>query len=573
MIHCSLVRWMQAVHMSSNRQLERTVDFEDVQYDSSIIQSLRGASSAAAYPSSGLHGDTSLWTQFWRKHCNDISFEVRDGSDNIDWESISRQCILAVKPSCLSDFTSFLYGKGQYACVARCTAVALAMDDLPGVISPPPTPTDQYTFNYGELSSYFSRCRNKSMHAISFMQSHLRDICNVSYDISPDGNCDDSLQKELQRSLESIIELPAYPEVQAEGRLYSYDENEMEEETNVYNRDQVSESIASWIRESLQVCEGLFEKKRLLCFGEALIKLSYTGSFRVLYQRLLLESVASEIHPIVTLVRSYPDMLLRMYSLSHHSNAQRLMDRARSVLPSLCGDTLALRACYCTVDSIQTLKNYLFSSMDDWSLSPALLYELDIEWAAVWSSVFKFALHSTLLDEALAAILELIKLWKTNVSVGGAVAGRTSSDFLRGDDVWRSSLRALITKACATGHLGWLCSLPDTVGGSEGDDTVVDLCAEIASEMEFLASSSDFADMANLSSHASCGDDMDAMSMYEYLGTFFLVKRDYAECARVMYQFYGRLEVEGPVTLGCVSVKARYLIVIYDMPISLDLVL
>jgi hypothetical protein len=554
MLHCALLLWMQSVHVSNNRQLERTVDFEDVQFDSNIITSMRGASTATAGNAFTARGQTeaSIWSMFWHKQCHQIAY---DEGDDVDWEYITKQCISAVRPSCHSDFISFLYNRGQYACTARASAIGIYLDSLPGV-RPAVTASDEVCAeNLSKLSRYFTICHNKTMHAISFLQSHLRDICNVSYDMSENGY-DDSLQQELQRCVEAILSLPAPPVMQS-SPLPSF-EVEIDADgmsDDVEDRDTMHDSIIESMQFYMATCSGYFELEEILCFGEAMIKLSHQGSFRVLYRRLQLEQDTSGIHPIITLVQEYPDMLIMLYTLYHSSNAQRLLDRARAVLPPLCGDSLALRGCYCTIDAIQTIKTYLFSDFGDWKMSPSLVNELDIEWAAVWSSVFKFALHSVLLDEALSAVLELIKL--SRLSEGSSSLLSMDSEHHDADDRWKSCLRALITKACSTGHLGWLCSLPETVGGEAGDSAVIDLTSEIATQMEFLASSSDFADIANLSSHALEEDTPDAMSMYEYLGTFFMSKRDYSQCARVMYQFYGRLEVEGPATLGRVSVQAR----------------
>lgn len=554
MLHTALILWMQSVQVSNNRQLERTIDFVDVQFDSNIINSLRGMSNSSGGISvTRFHSESSLWTSFWLKQCHNMDY--RDGED---WESIIMQCMSAVRPSCQSEFISFLYSRGQYACIVRASAIGIYLDSLPGVRPPVTDGGDIFADNLIKLSGYFTVCHNKTLHAISFLQSHLRDICNVCYDMS-EKSYDERLQQELQRCVESILHLPAPPELQS-SPLISFSGDYLEDngmDDGLEDRDNMHESIVESMKQYILTCSGYFELEQTLCFGEAMIKLSHQGCFRVLYRKLQLEMNTTGIHPIVALVQQCPDMLVMLYTLYHNSNAQRLLDRARAVLPSLCGDSLALRGCYCTIDSIQNIKTTLFSEFGDWIMSPPLVNELDIEWAAVWSSVFKFALHSVLLDESLAAVLELIKLSKLS-DVSMYLDSISSNTHHSTDDRWKSCLRALITKACATGHLGWLCALPETMGGEDGDGAVIDLTAEIATQMEFLASSSDFADIANLSSHALEEDVPDALSMYEYLATFFTSKRDFSQCARVMYQFYGRLEVEGPATLGRISVQARY---------------
>ena len=544
------------------------MDFEDVQFDSTVITSLKSVAipSTTGIAVSSFRSDGNAWAMFWRRQGTLMEYGVNHATETIDWERVTKQCIAAVRPSCHSDLIAFLYSRGQYACVTRCAAMGLFMESLLAIAPPRQQVQDALSRNYMELASYFTQCHSKSVHAISHFQSHLRDICNVSYHTSDRENCDDTLQQELQRCVEALLSIPSPPHLQGEGGFpyvivditSSDDDKYFSQET----REDIHKGIVEWVRNSWTGRTEYFEEEALLCFGEALIKLSYSGSFRVLYRRLLQEMSVTGQHPIDALISGYPDLLLHLYTLYHQSNSLRLLDRARAVLPSVCGDSLALRSCYCTIDSIQATKNFLFAEMGDWVLSPVLVNELDVEWAAVWHSVFKFALHSTLLDEALSAVIELIKLSR----IASQAASVRTSDMIRtaymqhDDDNWKGSLQALIMKACSTGHLGWLCALPETIGGGE-ENPAVDLTAEICSEMEFLAMSSDLADMGSLSAHAvittSDSANPDAVSIYEYLAAFLLSKGDFSECARVLYRFYGRLVAEGPSSLGCLSVQVR----------------
>jgi hypothetical protein len=228
-------------------------------------------------------------------------------------------------------------------------------------------------------------------------------------------------------------------------------------------------------------------------------------------------------------IDNYPYLFLSLTRISHMMDTMELLKRARVVLPSSLGATLALRGSHAIVDSIRDIYTQFYQSLGndseefkliDNQIKPLLLKE--------FSKVFEMALEGLFYDEALLVVINILEL-EENLKLSNIIPriNHKRGKLNANSCIWRDCLHALIINACEKGNLGWLCSISykKNIGS-------IDLNKEFTIILEKLCEGVDdfvlISRMSNINNY------------YECLCAFLLSHHNFHEAASIMDKFIQR---------------------------------
>lgn len=201
--------------------------------------------------------------------------------------------------------------------------------------------------------------------------------------------------------------------------------------------------------------------------------------------------------------------------LSGLSSVLEIIDRSLPLLPREDGACLALEGALRYVEQLNVSLDVLAQSNN--AKSTACTETLVVDLHGAWSRVFEYALwHGDRFGEALEALLRVAELEEQRLALTPGAVPATGV-------TWRDCLRTLVTQACETGHLGWLCSVPDRqlLGYARRGLSVSDA---VAATLEVLATTLE----------TSSANDV---NYFECLHVYLLSRRNYYDAARIMHRF------------------------------------
>ena len=203
--------------------------------------------------------------------------------------------------------------------------------------------------------------------------------------------------------------------------------------------------------------------------------------------------------------------------LSGLSGVLEIIDRSLPLLPREDGACLALDGALRHVEQLTNALDVLGQSSS--SRSAACSEILVVELHGAWSRVFEYSLwHGDRFGEALEALLRVAELEEQRLALTPGTVPATGV-------TWRDCLRTLVAQACETGHLGWLCSVPDRqlLGYARRGLSLSDA---VAATLEVLATTLE--------------TSPDEVNYFECLHVYLLSRRNYHDAARIMHRFVER---------------------------------
>jgi hypothetical protein len=267
-------------------------------------------------------------------------------------------------------------------------------------------------------------------------------------------------------------------------------------------------------------CSLRRELEGLLSVSDALLSVSSVSLRQAQLATLWVEgNGVSDANSAGMLLRQQSAGLCSVLGLAGVEDVLEMMDRSLSLLPRTLGAGLAQDGALLLVGRVSHVLDATQHCAPRPGLSAnAMMTELH----GAWSRVFEYALlHGDRFSVALDALLHIAELEEQRLvdTSSLAAAGIT----------WRDALRALVSQACTSGALGWLCSIPEQQLQGFAKQGV-SLAEAISSTLDVLA--------ATLDVPASAA----AVNYYECLFVYQLSRRDFQDGARAMHALSARSE-------------------------------
>lgn len=244
-------------------------------------------------------------------------------------------------------------------------------------------------------------------------------------------------------------------------------------------------------------------------------------------------------------INKYPSLFLSLTRISHMIDTMELFKRARVILPSSLGATLALKGSHAIVDSIRDIHKQFyqclgndseeFKSIDN-KIKPLLLKE--------YSKVFEMALEGLFYDEALLVIINILEL-EGNIKLSTNIIPRSNSISHKRSKknantcIWRDCLHALIVNVCDKGNLGWLCSISyqKNIGSIDLNKEFTDILEKLCEGVD------DFVLITtNIYDDKKTNRISNINNYYECLCAYLLSHNNFHEAACIMDKFIQRTD-------------------------------
>eukprot|EP01041_Mallomonas_annulata_P008386 gene8386-17292_t len=550
----------------------------------------------------GTQSSSTLWASLWLSCAPRVLSCVSLNnvtSLNAYWTAVSRACIAVLSPSCVGLLAVFLRRTGQFGVLSRMLSLvrwgqswkspntnsnmsrgllANALTVPLSVYSP-----GRASFEINEITVPFAdilmtlgdglfRQRTDSLLALASLQDALDWLAEQGSRGCLDGSAHNNCLATVNKWAEVLLDTA--PSVDCSGVSSSNRfiirgdvDGVLPSPGETSTRDIVSMWFTNLIASLGSQSVSVEVMDRVCCIGEALSRAAASPILGILL-RCLWDDVHGESTPshpnwrcLSSLLQHCPDMVLAILRLTHHRRVWEMLERAQILLSTYelsrgCM-SIALPAAYASVQSaatvIQVWTSVSIQGSDSTStvtatseaLRDSITRELIQELKMSWLSVFSSSLNVGLLDHSLQAVRYL-----------AGMSAVLSDD---GTVKWRDLLRTLVGRACDTGRLGWMCSLPsplmgivfnvDHVVGNGGDlmnsldithnTTSIDIIDATLYELECLAKSSEVLPTIPEDSTGGAG----AIDYYECLSVFLLSRGDYREAARVQYLLEQRIAV------------------------------
>jgi len=498
-IYCSFLMWLDTVRLTSDDALRQCTDLEGV-YPGSFLLSFVTDRQYRLDRGSGTNsnlGEMSIFTHFWctgqlsLRYCDDSFDAPSHGVVGIArWiEACSRRCMFALRPSCMGDLVTHLVAQRQYACLRRIGSFL------------------RINFNASQFPAhkmmhFFQRiieCRIMGLEHISCFHECLRrqacrrqaygGITDDSMSLDEQNHCFDNHQDILDSAPQERKDWGPTVEELARAHPESLHLDDFFEQVRLRFSD-------------MNVLDSIY------CVRDVLVSMLHSqGSpFAAVMEsrgRKLDENFLSGAF-LQNLVRS-----------SYLADVVDIFRRARSVLPTNLGSKICVNGGEC---QMETLRNIKLVCGDSSSKMYSCLESADL---ATWNRIFNASLEALNFSEAWIAVVNMLKLEDYDL------VGRTSSVHQ-----WLVCLRSLVSLACDSGHLWWLCELPDELV-TLPRGKVIWLADEVVKELERLAKTSGVDGLL----HAGGGDFPQTVNYYEALYAFLLSRKCYVDAAHAILGF------------------------------------
>ena len=514
-----LLQWLGTVRPTDATDLRRLFDLYDV-FPNSKVLSQRKAS-ARNYLESSLTNEYVL-RNFW-KHLDDHS---RSFSTLLSLEEATKLCAWYLRPSCMGDFCRYLLHEGQFAVLHKLSSLLIMrLNSLEEVSS------DKVS---SEICSLARFGRNMQAHRIltyegvaNFYET-LRVQVSKSRSGQPPSETDErTIKKALERLLEAALEPSISPDA------FQIISKRTAEE--VSSRKSVREAIVSWsipgFNEFFPAMSKLEADDMMFCVRDTLERV-------VDENEVLVHLIGSGSDSDMTkLLLDHISFVERVVSISHVRDVLELLKRARVALRHETGASLSLHGGYMLMRMIKDTTEKFSDLMDD----SALIYEtLNTDLATAWGRIFNSALESHSFDQAVSAIVQMIELDETHHLEHTAVLEAAQDKNVI--QPWKACLRSLVTLACESGNLEWLCNMPDIKVG------LVLLTDYVCAELSRLAKTRGFSNNTynTTNNNNSTLSYTGVINYTECLFCFHMTRSNFREAAGAMFAHANRLDSSGP---------------------------
>ena len=501
-IYSEFLLWLDGVRPTDDSVLGRTVDLTGNFPNSHALSLASSASHHQQQSRSSSNSNASVLGSFFRDEPMSIScMQATEGSAWLP--ACMRRCLFLLRPSCMGDLTKHLVRHAQYACLGRLASfLELRLEVCHGGSS--------------QQGGFISFCRNLVRSRISALGSLgafyecLRRQAIKSQTLGDEDKGRLSMNSDFEKSecLKShealLLSAPPALGLAASGGSSLEDSRGL--------------AFVTFFQGGAQVTD-IVDLDAIYCARDALQRMmndeqspfaALVGKRRGLVDEEFLSS------PLVQ----------NLSRVAFLSDVTDLFRRARVVLPTSMGSEISLNGGNAfLLPALYDLQNYC----SDVS-SFLLLDRVQAVFVTALNRVFNASLESLNFDAAWKAVVDMLSL-----ELGAT--GQQDSTAENSVSQWLVCLRSLVSQACDTGHLDWLCSVSDDV-----QQVGVCLADEVIKELDRLAKSSGI-------NSSESGHRVD---YYDCLFAFLLTRESQVQAAHSLLALSIRSDNNSP------SRKARY---------------
>ncbi len=442
-VYTGLIRWFSTVRPSDSTDLRRLVDLDDL-FPSSHILSRRKPSSRNFIDISTLN--QSVFGNFWKS-----SSFVKSHSQNV--ASFAHNCRIALRPSCMGDFTHYLLQDGNFSCLQRLAAlldIRLESEVNGGGFLQSTAKEGAELLNF---ATEVLRSRIRTMVCMAGFYENLRLYAvkarnGIELISSDDGKIKDSFEALLK----------TFPLDEDGARMPFSDTSEM-----LVDDSQESDSSVEVIRDQLRTAishlmEGLDDDSVSFVHRDAMTCLEDV-MLRIIEESALFREVVriyAREDRLALLFAQNSAFLRRLIAINHIKDTLEVAKRARVVLQHNTGSEMSLNGNYMLMNYIKKTMETYGDLLDSYSALNSLMMT---DYVNSWGRIFNAALESNSLDEALSAVVRMVELDDEVAPLDRIGMIENVSDKLV--QPWQVCLRSLVTLACESGELQWLCNVPE----------------------------------------------------------------------------------------------------------------
>jgi len=503
-IYSEFLLWLDSVRPTDDGVLGRAVDLTG-NFPNSHALSLASSASRHQQSRSSSNSNASVLGSFFRDESMSIScMQATEGSAWLP--ACMRRCLFLLRPSCMGDLTKHLVRHAQYACLGRLASfLELRIEVCHG--------GSQQQGAFISFCRKLVRSRISALGSLGAFYECLRRQAIKSQVLGDEDKGRLSMNSDFEKSecLKSheALLLSAPP---ALGFGHSGGSS-LEDSRGL--------AFVTFFQGGAQVTD-IIDLDAIYCARDVLQKMlndeqspfaALVGKRRGLVDEEFLSSA----------------LVQNLSRVAFLSDVTDLFRRARVVLPTSIGSEISLNGGNAfLLPALYDLQNYC----SDVS-SLLLLDRVQAVFVTAWNRVFNSSLESLNFDAAWKAVVDMLSLEL------GATRQQQESVVENSASQWLVCLHSLVSQACDTGHLDWLCSVPDDVqqGG-------VCLADEVIKELDRLAKSSGI--NSNESSHR--------VDYYDCLFAFLLTRESQVQAAHSLLALSIRFDNNSP------SRKARYVV-------------
>ena len=518
-----LLQWLGSVRPTDATDLRRLFDLDDL-FPNSKALSERNVS-ARNYLESSMSNESVL-RNFW-KYLDDHGQAL---TVSMALEDVIKGCARSLRPSCMGDFCRYLLHEGQFPALRKVSSLLMMrLSSLEESIAEHASSSTLALAKFG---------RNLQLHRILTLGgvAHFYELLRMQVSKSRSGQliseADDVMIKNaLERLLEASIEPPSAVSSIPTGNLSRQETEEMSP------RESIIEVILQWNIPGLQECFPALSTlgasdivgcvrdtlERVVDENEVLVHLIGSGS----------ESGAD----LTKVLLDHTAFVEQIISISHVRDVLELLKRARVALRHDTGASMSLHGGYMLMRMVKgTIENFA-DLMDD---SAPIGNTLTADLMTAWGRIFNSALESHSLDQALSAVVRMVELEETLPLEYTAVAEMAPEKSVT--QPWQACLRSLVTLACESGNLEWLCNMPEIKIGLVLMTECV--CAELSRLAKTRGYSNALYPTATTSTSSSSPVGM--INYAECLLCFHVTRASFREASRAMFTLANRGRVTNP---------------------------
>lgn len=485
MLYYGFLQWLDKVHPTDASDLRRSIDLGYVLPNSCLLSQQGQKNSKGSVLG-------NFWNSGERGTLDCLNLDKRSP---IDWiKRCARQCVHVLSPSPVGDLANYLLGNEQYSCLAR-------LASLLQLLAPNPR---QIRDNFSLFSDAMLKSRTQALHFTADFYECLRRHAQMRGSEMTQADKLSLLQNvdAILASAPPELHLPEHPEA----LMNLLGDNQEMDMDDFEDHERIVSALDEFVATSI-VDEEKEEKKDR----------EQVEAIRSVHDPLkkMLKESSSPFSMLMSLVvgkmsrqfLSHP-LIQNLCRLNYLTDLLDIFRRARSVLPVDMGAEVCKRT---GEFLLQTLKSLLAFCQP----AAEMIECLENDFMTTKNRVFNAALENFSFDEAWKAVEHMLALQTSQEDSSGA----HQQDDRKAVPQWQICLRSLVSLACDSGHLDWLC------------DQTADafLADQVVKELDRLSRSSGI---------ASSGQ----VNYFECLFTFLFRKGNYSDAAKSLFALAFREE-------------------------------
>lgn len=512
-VYTGLIRWFSSVRPSDSTDLRRLFDLDDL-FPSSFVLSKRKPFSRNFIDASTLN--QSVFGSFWKS-------ARQHGEGEGDGLSAAQRCAVALRPSCLSDFAHYLLQDGHFSCLRRLTALldVRLQSQVNGF-------ANVNTSEGFESVSFFAadvmQSRIRTMTGMAGFYENLRLYAlktRNGIEISSDD--DQAIKQSFAALLRTFLSVSddSGGTASAAGVSEMLIDNSGDADTST---EAICDDLKVAISHLVSASGTLSPTQRdaMTCLEDTMLRIVEESP---LFREVI--RIYAREDRLAHLFSHNSTFLRRLFAINHIKDVLEVAKRARVVLQHNAGSEMSLNGNYMLMNFIKETMEAYGDLLDS---HPVLNTLMMADYINAWGRIFNAALESNSLDEALSAVVRMVELDDDDNSHQGT-ATTTTEQFNDKQLVqpWQACLRSLVTLACESGELEWLCNVPEVKVG------LVSLTECIIAELSRLSKS-----RSTVKALSTSGKTTE-INYGECLFCFLLNRGIYRDAAGALYEYTSRL--------------------------------